>query len=558
MHRCVRKEADMYKVIENENPGREVRYAISNTKKLLGGYFNMTLGSRTDVGNGSTYDGLTKEELEEMLKKADWKEVDHPSVDREGEARCRAYVTTDIPGGRFGLLNVRDLPDDTMFLAVDPKATGRVSISVAGVPGPPVKETFLITGLDADQKEEADRLRPVVFTFHPGEPVSPSPVPIERLADGSPLTKKEVLDMGFSFAKVDKNAAEKIRGALALDSEVEAKLAAHYDYVNAPDSAPSSFKRDLLRAEFENLDFRPLPIARHMPMNLSDMGFTGVNMMNMDLAGRDFSKSEFHETSFSGSDLKGSNFESALLEGVDFSGADIRGINIDRTNLKDAVFSVETKGAAQLLRTYPREDVIRCMLDSDPSFVKEVNALPGINEILEKSPTVERSYVHACDRLYDKLEEQGLVFADDKTAVFFVEGMPVYDGGEIPALEFVGIDTKTMGMLGLCKENGRENEEIEILLVNRETEGGETFSLGKYEYAFGYSNFVEVDELDEKLTRASLPEIKKVLGTVLAERAGFSITEMADSLHDMNTKLNAAAGLENKQAEKTEVEVGQG
>ena len=192
----------MYKEIDNKHAREEVLEAITNTERLLGRYFSTNLDTRTDTGIGSTYDGMSPEELRTALKAADWKEVEHADV----MPGCRAYVTKDIAGGRFGLLNVRDLPDDTLFIAEDPKGTGRISIAAAGVPGPHANETFLIVGKDTDQPDPADREKPVVFTFHPGEPVRPSLVSTKDIQDGTVLTKDDVIKLGFDMAKVDRRA----------------------------------------------------------------------------------------------------------------------------------------------------------------------------------------------------------------------------------------------------------------------------------------------------------------------------------------------------------------
>ena len=199
----------MFTYIENKNAGKEVSEAIANTEKLMSGYFQKNLEMRTDVGIGSTYDNMTPDELKKALKEAEWKEVDHPDV-MNG---CRAFVTSDIKGGCLGLMSVKDMPDDTLFLAEDPKNTGKISIAAAGVSGEPAKITFLIIGKDDDQPLPEDKEKPVVFTFHPGEPVRPSLVE-SKTEHAVVLSKQQVVKMGFALAKVDRNAEGKVLDSL--------------------------------------------------------------------------------------------------------------------------------------------------------------------------------------------------------------------------------------------------------------------------------------------------------------------------------------------------------
>lgn len=165
--------------------------AIEATKKYLGEYFINTCRQRLAGGLGSIYEGInTPEEMEEALKAANWVEAEHPDV----IPGCKAYKTTDIKGGHFGLLKIADLPEDTAIYACDPKGTGKVSMIVSGIQGPSVDETWLIIG----DEEGHD----VVFTFHPGEPVRPSVLEVSDCPNGTKLTKAEALSLGFDFAKV--------------------------------------------------------------------------------------------------------------------------------------------------------------------------------------------------------------------------------------------------------------------------------------------------------------------------------------------------------------------
>lgn len=163
--------------------------AISNTKKLVPGYFENTCKNRLSGGVGSIYDQFDSvEELEKALLEADWTETTHPDV----MVGCRVFKTN--LEGRFGLVKISDLPDDTQLIADDSKHTGKVAMTVKGVRGKIVPETYLIIG----KEDGVD----VVFTFHPGEPVRPSIVEVSKLSHGSIVSKSEARNLEFDYAKI--------------------------------------------------------------------------------------------------------------------------------------------------------------------------------------------------------------------------------------------------------------------------------------------------------------------------------------------------------------------
>ena len=121
------------------NANLVVATAIQNIKKLLPDYWNKTLIQRLAGGAGSCYDQFTSsEELEKSLFEAEWEETTHESV----LAECKLFKT-HLPG-RFGLIRIADVADDTVFLADDRKGTGKVSLTLAGQSGEEVEETFLM------------------------------------------------------------------------------------------------------------------------------------------------------------------------------------------------------------------------------------------------------------------------------------------------------------------------------------------------------------------------------------------------------------------------------
>lgn len=169
--------------------GDIVSVAISNTKKLVPGYFESTCKNRLNGGIGSIYDQFsTIEELEKALLTANWEETTHPDV----MTGCRVFKTN--LEGRFGIVKISELSDDTQLIADDSKHTGKVAMTVKGIRGKIVPETYLIIG----KEENVD----VVFTFHPGKPIRPSIIEVSEVSHGSIVSKARAKELGFDYAKI--------------------------------------------------------------------------------------------------------------------------------------------------------------------------------------------------------------------------------------------------------------------------------------------------------------------------------------------------------------------
>lgn len=165
--------------------------AVNATKAIVPGYFEKTCKQRIATGTGSVFSTINSvEEMEEAIVKADWIEAKHELVDPP----CKAYKTTSITGGQYGMVKIEDQPDDTIFHIEDQKNTGMVSLVMEGNTRIPTKETWLIIG--------PEQGRDIVYTFHPGEPVPVATTPTEQLKVGTKLTKAEALEKGFNLAKV--------------------------------------------------------------------------------------------------------------------------------------------------------------------------------------------------------------------------------------------------------------------------------------------------------------------------------------------------------------------
>lgn len=178
-----------------------VKKAFDNAKNVKtenGNYQEAMLAQRVagDNNAGSSYD-LTINELRRAIFKANWTEVTHPNV----QAPCRVFITNDIDKGRNGVRNIEDFSDDTIFIAIDRKDTGFVSIGVSGENvSPYVETTYLIVGPEEINGKSED----IVYTFHLGEPLSlkHDQTTIIEIPDGTLLTKQKVLDLGFKHCKL--------------------------------------------------------------------------------------------------------------------------------------------------------------------------------------------------------------------------------------------------------------------------------------------------------------------------------------------------------------------
>jgi hypothetical protein len=165
--------------------------AADTTRRVVPGYFEKTLAQRAELSGsaaGSIYPGVDEAQLEQMLLTADWEEYSHPAVMSE----CVAYKA-NIPG-KLGIVDLASLPVETVVTLDDRKNTGKVSATVKGVRGQDVDFTVLILG--PEQGEE------VIFTFHPGDPVSPSQVQVEPGTHGRQVTVSEAQGMGLGTAKI--------------------------------------------------------------------------------------------------------------------------------------------------------------------------------------------------------------------------------------------------------------------------------------------------------------------------------------------------------------------
>jgi hypothetical protein len=176
-------------------------------------YLQKTLETRTaEKRAGSYWAGKTPAELKQSLLSANWEPYDHPNI----QPPATAYKA-EIPGGRLGLVAVESLPPDTRLQLIDPKGTGKWSLSaVTAVAEPETSHVTMIVGPD-----EASG-KPIVWTMHPGEPTRPSmldngkleasglklPADLPASGDGRrfDISRAEAERLGFNFAKIENPA----------------------------------------------------------------------------------------------------------------------------------------------------------------------------------------------------------------------------------------------------------------------------------------------------------------------------------------------------------------
>ena len=148
---------------------KEIRQGAAALDQHYPGYFKKTCLSRISTsGCGSVFSNPelnTDTSILEALCRAEWEPYNHPAI----APGSRAYRTFDIPG-YMGIVNLRDLPKDTVVTLDDRKNCGRISATVRGVRGEKTEFTTIIF------TDEEGIPVPVPSTFHPGEPVRPSQV----------------------------------------------------------------------------------------------------------------------------------------------------------------------------------------------------------------------------------------------------------------------------------------------------------------------------------------------------------------------------------------------
>ena len=180
-----------------------VKTAIQNLKTIDSKYFESTLSQRlSNNGAGSIVDGINSvEEIEGLLMNSNWEHYKHPSI-MEG---CFGYKS-DITG-QMGIVDLSEVPSDFEGTLDDRKGTGKASFCLTGINRIPIDYTVLIVGPEKFEGEDVE----IMYTFHPGDPISPSTLNSEMcyhfgeafpMLDGKKITVKEALKMELKYGKI--------------------------------------------------------------------------------------------------------------------------------------------------------------------------------------------------------------------------------------------------------------------------------------------------------------------------------------------------------------------
>ena len=173
------------------NNAERITNAIANIKQLLPEYWESTVNSRTpgkSVGSVFDFSNVEKVLFEDRIN--DWEEYgDCPNL----IPGCTAFVLHGVCG-HLGVVELEKLDPEMVLDVIDNKKTGKAKcLAHVGI-GPKTDFATLILG--EEQGKE------VVFTFHPGQPIRPSEIPVDALKGRNKITVREAMALGFETANV--------------------------------------------------------------------------------------------------------------------------------------------------------------------------------------------------------------------------------------------------------------------------------------------------------------------------------------------------------------------
>ena len=176
-----------------------VRNAIMKTKEMIPEHWNTTLDNRANIRSVGSYYDKTPKDLEfTLMNECTFESFVHPDID----SNCEGFITHGIRG-YTGLIELEDRLSPEFPVKLENNKGNFLSclveleVSAYGHYDYLLKEvysenkpTVLIIGEHNNEK--------VVFTFHAGDPVTPSRITGEEKT----ITAKEAISMGFDYAKV--------------------------------------------------------------------------------------------------------------------------------------------------------------------------------------------------------------------------------------------------------------------------------------------------------------------------------------------------------------------
>ena len=291
----------------------------------------------------------------------------------------------------------------------------------------------------------------------------------------------------------------------------------------------------LNRADLSDADLR------RVRMNMASMKF--VNLAGANMCMSDMKDASVHMTDFSGASMSESTIELKQLltsryDGVDFSrttvltdGWDKIGAWDDCDRLFDMVENCIRHDDG---RNKTETGLICAVLESDPYSVLLIDeATAQHHQSIEDKPKIAAAYDKACDRLYDILEKQGLVYSDSKTHVMLL------DSAEKTSI-YGKYDTRAMRCLGMM-----EKGQMRLTVRNS----------GKF-YYLDEQKGSRLESVVPLSKAKSIDAIKETLKDLIIERAGLPSRDLMEDLREMNAQLDSFAGREkDMRIEKTKTEL---
>lgn len=175
----------------NEFIAERINNALQNIKNLLPEYWEATILSRTpgkSVGSVFDFEDVEKVLFEDRIN--DWTVYENCPNLIPG---CTAFILRNVDG-HLGVVELGKLDPEMSLDIVDNKKTGKAKLLAHIGIGPEVDYAVMILG--------EEQGREVIFTFHPGQPVRPSEIPIEALEGKTRITVREAMALGFTTANV--------------------------------------------------------------------------------------------------------------------------------------------------------------------------------------------------------------------------------------------------------------------------------------------------------------------------------------------------------------------
>ena len=172
------------------NNSERITNAVNNIKSMIPTYWEATVRSRTPgSSNGSVFSFPNIEKVLFKDRIGDW--VPFPECPNILPG-CTAFILRGVCG-HLGIVDLKELNETTILNVVDNKRTGKAKCLLVNWPkGPETDFATLILGEEGGKE--------VIFTFHPGKPVKPDEIPVEKLDGRTSITVAEAIGLGFTHA----------------------------------------------------------------------------------------------------------------------------------------------------------------------------------------------------------------------------------------------------------------------------------------------------------------------------------------------------------------------